>query len=235
MSVRTGVSLTDFSQLGGMAAAASSDDDRVNIALDVAWDWVEDLLDTHIIQSQETDEEHPFPSGLIDWDRPGDRITLVKSHLVSVTSIKVIDETHYCSCETYENDACALIVNALPSIIAVRDCFSSARSNCGSCQGGGYRNFKVLVSYLAGIFSSPPLHAKMKLAVVMKAREVLHQISEPGLEGLGSRDITTWSSMDYSETRSPPGDHDSYIDGYLRGTLLRDYFVKTAFALRGKS
>jgi hypothetical protein len=228
MSLRTGVAIADYQLLGGQVDGV--DMDHVNIALNIGWAWVESQLRTNIIQTLEEDEEHLFPMVISDWYRRDDRITLLKTHTVSVTAVAVHSNNNPCTCSIYETSGCAVIIDALSSIIAVRDCLNNVTANCRGC--AGLQPLKVLISYTSGLYPTAAIPDNIKLAVTMKARDALSQILEGTVAGLGANDITQWHSMDYSESRRAPSGPDSYIDEWIKNNLLREYYVKRAFSLR---
>ena len=226
MSVRT-IDEADFTLAGGLTGSASAA--QINMALDVAWDWAEDEIGTHIIQTLVAQEIHLWPRGLRDWNEQRDRIYTEYHHVVSVSSVHVLEISDSCRCATTVLSGCALIVDADVGMLAVQQCASSAGANCGTCTS---RPFQARINYTAGLFAdNASIPGAVILAIVMKAREALLQITSGAVSSLGAKNITSWSSMDYSESRGGPSKNSSFIDDYIK-RQLRKYKVLRAFSFR---
>lgn len=223
MGTFTGLTIAEAAEFGMPTGSATTA--QLNAALSIAFEQIEDYIGTNIVVSTETDEEHLWPGSR--------NFRLNKHRLVSVTTVVVKHDDGDCFCTTHDFTGCALVKNLEESLLSVRDCNQSVSSNC-NCTGSN--PFKVLVTYAAGIFLDANLDDTMKMAIVMVAREVLDQMLAGSTSEMGAANITSWRSMDYSETRSKTTKEtslgNSWISDYV-ARLLEKYKLKVAFSLRG--
>lgn len=225
MGGRTGVAITEYLTYGGLSGSA----ELMNTALDIAWDYVENEIDTNIVNALESQEIHLWPRELRDWNERYDRIILDKTHVNSVDSVQLLSDVYAgCSCQLTVFSGCAILVDAEAGYIAVRECANCAAASCMSC--GTTRPYQAKVNYYAGLFPNAILDKNIILAVVFKAREIMQSMSG-SLQDIGSYSVTSWRSMDYSETKAGPKSGSSFINDYI-GQLLRPYIIKRAFSLR---
>lgn len=210
-------------EFGGISGSAA----LMNAALDGAWEWVEQAIDTNIVNAFESNEMHLWPREARDWNQRYDTVVLNKTHVNSISSVQMLD-TGSCTCQQTTFSGCAVITDGLAGYIAVHECAACASA---SCNCGTLRPYQARINYYAGIFLNANLSNSMILAVVMKAREIMQQFLESNVSDLGSVNVVSWRSMDYSQTRAGPG-KDSYIDDFIKKTYLTKYQIKRALSLR---
>lgn len=212
---------------GGISGNAA----LMGVALDIGWAYVETELGTNIVESLETDEIHLWPHNVrSDWNQSYDRVYTEKTHVQSVVYVQTIASVG-CSCATQAFSGCATLINSDTGLVALNECSISASTACGGGCTGGLRPFEAVLAYWAGLFPAAPFDKNINIAVILKAREAMTQLdSSQGVSSLGSQNITSWHSMDYSESRAAPKGN-SYIDDYIE-TLLAPYRVNRALALR---
>ena len=230
MGTLTGLTIAQSAEFGMPTGSATTA--QLNAALGIAFEQIEDYIGTNIIVSTESAEEHLWPNGSRDWNQRYNTIRLNKHHLVSVTTVTVRHDDGDCNCTTHDFTGCALVRSLEEALLDVRDCNQGSSAHC-SC--GWDRAFRVLVTYTAGIFSNANLTDDMKLAIVMVAREILDQMLAGSTSEMGAANITSWRSMDYSESRSKSVKDtslgNSWISDYV-AKLLSKYKLKVAFSLR---
>ncbi len=185
------VSISDFStycggDVGGYTNA------QIQIALDIAEWLAEDFLNTPLTPTQQT-EEYPWP-----FLKP---IQLKKRRVITVDTITAL---HYLDCDgtwttTDEN---AVIFDALQGIINPIACGAFPCCTAGGQWCGCVCPARIRVVYTAGYpsgyFTDTKVGATFKFAVSQIAKYILPQSTSILAEG--DKTITSWSSMDYSES-----------------------------------
>lgn len=225
MSTRTGAAITDYLTYGGTSGSSV----LMDAALDMAWAWVEEEISTNIIVTLESQEIHLWPREARDWNERNDRIQTDKTHVSSVASVTLLADVNGCTCNLTTFSGCAIVVNGETGLLAVRECTACAQANC-ACGSSTIRPYQAQLAYYAGLFPTPPLDKDVLLAVILKAREAFEQLQPGPVSGLGSIAVTSWSSMDYSESRAAPK-KGTYLDDYI-DRLLRPYKTNRPFSLR---
>lgn len=215
MSTRAGITIADYLTYGGLSGSAA----LMDTALDIAWADIEERLGTNIIEAAEYNEFHLYPWGASDYDRRFDRVYTEKTHVTGLSSV-LITETVGCTCTTTAYSGCAVILNGRTGLVAVNECSISAAHACGSCRS--LRPFQAILNYVAGVFPTSTLDKDIIIAVVLKAREVFSQLQPGPVQNLGAINVTSWRSMDYSESRAAPKDDESYLDTYIN-RLIKPY------------
>lgn len=170
---------------------------QIQLALDIGEWLAEDYLCTSLTPTQET-EEYPWPFQKA--------LQLKKRRIITVDTITAL---HYLDCEASwtTTDENAAIFDALMGIINPIACGAfpccTARGRWCGCDCPA----RIRVTYTAGFpsgFFTGKIGSVFTMAVCQLAKWLLPEITD--LLAAGEKFITSWSSMDYSESYSEAAD-----------------------------
>ncbi len=188
MSLVTGISIDDFVELGGITGSASAL--QLQTALQLGWEAVEEHAGTQLFPYPVADEVHPWPAN--------GQLHLKYTDVTAVTAVLAKHDEETCACAVTDVTGCAILVDPLRGWVRVKDCYRVAR--CGGCScAGTYPGLGkwLVVSYTAGIAA---LTDRLKLAVVLAAKDFLAVLTGGNQEFADLRVVTSWHSMDYGES-----------------------------------
>ena len=187
------VSVADFTTYcGGDVGSYTSA--QITIALGIAEWLAQNFLNTSLTPTQQT-EEYPWP-----FLKP---LQLKKRRILtldSITALHLLD----CNCEWTSTDECVgadIIFDALMGIINPIACGAFPCCTSGGQWCGCVCPARIRVVYTAGFPSGSftgGVGAVFTMAVCQIAKYILPQITTILAEG--DKTITSWSSMDYSES-----------------------------------
>jgi len=187
----TVVTVSDFTEWS-CGSTGTWTEAKITLALGVAEGIVETFLGTYLTPTSVT-EEHPWP-----YDRP---LQLQKRQVTAISSVTAM---HYleCDCDWVTTDECAVIFDGTQGIIKPLACSSfpccTARGQWCGCECPA----RVSIIYVAGYTTTQMADEKtggtIKLAVTLIAKWILEKLLVTYPEG--SKMVTSWSSMDYSES-----------------------------------
>lgn len=182
--------MADFTEycggdVGGYTSA------QITTALNIAEWLAQNFLNTSLTPTQET-EEYPWPF-LKALQLKKRRIITIDS----VTALHLID----CDCSWTSTTECAVIFDALMGIINPIACGAFPCCTSGGQWCGCVCPARIRVVYTAGFpsgYFTGGVGAVFTMAVCQIAKYILPQITTILSEG--DKTITSWSSMDYSES-----------------------------------
>jgi len=208
-----------FVTFGGVTGTSSTA--TILKAIQVAWDEAEQFIGTQLYPYTVSNEVH-------EWSSNG-LIRLKNHHVTSVTSVIAKHDEETCDCDVTDVTGCSILVDPYIGIVSIKECYHNAP--CASCgcpnRGGGTMARWAVVTYVAGM--AQPLTDKQLLAIVLLAKNNLSVMSGGLDEFQELQEIRNYSSMSYSEGRSPKAkgnrfSHPTRADMVF--DLLRDDRVK---------
>lgn len=189
MSAPTGIAVGDFVDYGGITGSASTA--QLNLALDLAWDSVEEHLGTFLVPTVVTEEVHPWPHN--------GQLHLKYTDVQSVDAVTVRHDEETCTCGVTDVTGCAILVDPVMGWIRVQDCYQVARCSSCACRGDAPPGVGkwLIVTYTAGI--GLPLTERLKLALTLAMKDYLAVLTGGTQEFADLKEVASWHSMDYGE------------------------------------
>lgn len=170
----------------------------IQVAIDIAEGRISEALGYPVdaglgiptLTSQQWTESHPWPS-------PNRPLMLDRPRLISVDTVTALHDVT-CDCTWTEVTECALVHQALESIIVFKICNRAA-----SCWTACSCPHRIQVAYTAGftaaqVAATAPIGRTLRLAIALVARDIL-QLQDYHTDG--GAPVKSFSSLGYSESR----------------------------------
>jgi hypothetical protein len=221
VSLVTGISISDFVSFGGITGTASTS--QLNLALQLGWESVEEHAGTLLFPTAVTSEIHPWPAN--------GTLMLKHTDVSAIGTVLAKHDEETCDCDVLDVTGCAILVDGEQGRVRVKECY--AAEPCAGCKCSSSHQGKWLaISYTAGI--PPPLSYRLKLAVVLAAKDYLGMILGGNTDFEHMKVVSSWHSMSYGESyrekvQGNPFSLPSRADAILE--LIRPWPRKRAVAL----